>query len=178
MRRLAFGFAAFALATPALAAPDDGGQHLRAQAAACIDARAAEVERVQPSLADGVEFLVVDLCAQPVRLYDRHVANTKLVAQMRSSDNPWSMALQSTVASLPQAARDRIQQQTQDVRATWAKTTVDPDTGELVMPADLGPGFGGPTYESSSDLSADTLTILRPIAAEALLAARTARLGK
>ena len=151
---------------------------MRAQAAACVDARAAAVERAQPSLADAVEFLVVDLCAQPVRLFDRYVTNTKLVAQMRSNDNPWTKALQSTVASLPQAARDRIEQQSQDVRATWAKVTVDPETGELVMPADRGPGFAGPTYEASSDLSADTLAILRPIAAEALLAARTARLGR
>jgi hypothetical protein len=179
MRRLAFSLAALVLAMPALAAPDDGGQHLRAQAFACFQARAAAVERVQPSLADATDFLVLDLCAQPDRLYDRYITNTKLVAQMRSGDNPWSEALQSMGATLPQVSRDRLQQQSQDVRATWAKVTVDPDTGELVMPTDLGADYVGPTSGlTASDISYGAQEVLRPAAAEALLAARTARLGK
>jgi hypothetical protein len=160
--------------------PDPVEQHLRDQALACIRAHAADVERLDERLADAVDFLLDDLCRIEVGNHDRYVSNTALIAQMRNTlsvDYPTlGVSGHVDVAALQAQSMQLMQKQ----RDAWKDAKVDPQTGALIGP----PGATGVSIDEddgdSSAPAADATQTdsLRAAAAQAVLAARTARLAR
>jgi hypothetical protein len=170
----------------AAAPPDAGEQHLRDVALACIKSRAAEVERVETTLTEAADFLLTDLCHDQVMAHARYVANTNLIEKMRSGHNEYTdlFDMMGDRASAVQRARE--QQQIDSVRAEWRTARVDPETGDLIGPAEevartggTGPGSTAEMLEMSTQAALlQPSDSFRAAAGEAVLAARTARLAK
>ena len=160
--------------------PDPAEQHLRDQALACIRTHAAEVERLDERLTDAVDFLLSDLCRIEVGNHDRYVSTTTLIAQMHNTlsvDYPSLMANGHVDVATLQAQAMQLMQKERDA---WKDAKVDPQTGALIGPPGVTGVSSDEDEDDSSTTSADATHTdsFRAAAAEAVLAARTARMGK
>jgi hypothetical protein len=170
------------IAGQASAAGDDAAEaHLRDLALTCIRSHAADVERVEPSLTDSVSFLLDDLCSRELIAHDLFVQNSKLLAEMRSPQSPFAALADMDDENPTKAMRDQTRQQAERTRAAWKSASVDPTSGELNFAdpdAATGSGITMLTIASTRTAGNDPEGIFRAAAADAVLAARTARLDR
>jgi hypothetical protein len=160
---------------------DPAALDLKSLAIACVKSRSAEVERADATLSDAVEFLVADLCHDQVAAYGRFVRNSQRVDLMRET-NPTTIEIASiAMAQMSADQRQKYEAMLQQMqraqeaqREAWQKATVDPETGDIRgAPEDVGGD------DDDEDAPADIMFAgaFRTAAAEAVLAARTARLA-
>jgi hypothetical protein len=187
MSRWWLAAAAMLIAGPAFAdPPDPAEQHLRGLALTCIQANAAAVERVEATMTDAVDFLVKDLCHDQIQTDQRYLSNTELIQQMRSGHSHYTDLFDFMADRATPAERAQAQQQIERVRAEWQTAEVDPITGDLIGPtvetARIDNASGAGMEAEMADLDTrsqmiDPTDTYRAAAAQAVLAARTARLA-
>ena len=174
MRLIVFGAVAALVGCQAMAAePDAAEAHLKSLALDCINSHAAEVERLEPSLSGATTFLVSSLCSAQVAAHDRYVTNSRLLATMRSSPSVIDPGDEAGTNSEKQ-----LRMQMARAQAAWQSASVDPVTGELKAPPEADGGIATYILASGSLPAGRTSETFVAAAAEAVLAARTARLGR
>lgn len=179
MRLVVVGVAASFLGCQAFAAePDAAEEHLKALALDCVRGHATQVDRVSESLTDAATFLVDDLCSPQIATYQRYVINLQLVAQMQASSNSLNDLEDMASASKPEQTKLRAAMDRQV--AYWRAVKVDPATGDIEPPPS---GLNGDAAVNNIAILAnrgagEPPAVFRGAAAEAVLAARTARLAK
>lgn len=154
----------------AIAAPDDAvAGALGQRAESCIQAAVPAVAAQPGSLSEGVDFLVNDLCSVDVHHFDAYRQNARQLAEWRQASQTAPFGLSMGNPS-PETVKSVEAQQLSEV----AKASIDPNTGELIVPPDFTPPLN-PTAMMSLTINADTDSNARfkAFAARALLAART-----
>lgn len=153
-----------------IAASDDAASDALAQRAeACIQAAVPAVAAEPGSLSDGVDFLVNDLCSVDVRHFDAYRQNARQLAEWRKASLTPPFGLSMGNPSIEAVKSMEAAQQSE-----VAKASIDPDTGELIVPPDFSPPLN-PTAMMSLTINADgdPNARFKVFAARALLAART-----
>jgi hypothetical protein len=159
-----------AVSGSAIAASDDTAADALAQRAeACIQAAVPAVAAEPGSLSDGVDFLVNDLCSVDVRHFDAYRQNARQLAEWRKASQTPPFGLSMGNPSIEAVKSVEAEQQSE-----VAKASLDPNTGELIVPPDFSPPIN-PTAMMSLTINADgdPNARFKVFAARALLAART-----
>ena len=159
--------------------PDNGAlQALKSKAEACIGNYADAVERADPNLSDAAAFLVDYICVSEIGAFERYKTNSALLSAMR---NTASEASGWTLYPPGAGSKDQmsvLQAEAQHQMAVYAKASLDPETGEIVLPASAAPGdlsYGG--FMADRDEGVMASSYFRSIAGRAVLKARQSRLA-
>ena len=163
--------------TPALSA-DAAATRLTAAMETCLKSNASSVDQAEPSLFDGANFLIMELCAREVATRQSYLNNTKLLDELRQSANaPVDDRFSRTAEDKLQLEKARA-----DTIAAYAVAFVDPITGELVTPqkpprsfTSLDPAMTQ-IFTRTMDQAGIAPADVRAFAARALLDARMARM--
>ncbi len=164
--------AANAAESPALA-------RLTQKAQNCIRAAVPSVERVEPSLADGATFILHDLCAVEIGNRQRYIQNTTVIDSMKGG-GPFGALLANIPEdpkATPEEKADAAKAKAMMTSGPYDKATLNPDTGEIILPEGSSPGFFGTAFANASAtvLGVEPDPELRALAGRLLLEARLAR---
>jgi hypothetical protein len=110
-----------AVATPA------NGPPVVARAEQCLRDNVATVTAVESDLQSAASFLVTFVCA-------REVAGAVRYERSRAAVSSFVALVSSSPASLVAASRDAANTTTAAAQPKFAMPTVDPETGEIIMP--------------------------------------------
>ncbi len=177
MRLSVLALSALCLSVVPAFAQDSGPGRINARYEACIRANASDAERSHASLSDAALFLTNYLCAPEIDARQKFEQNTALLASQRSMSNlDWNETATASSAAEVEASKKRMREIQAKTKTAYDRAHVDPDTGEIVMPADLEKdlpwtytiNIGGRLGEAPADL--------RRLAGRAVLEARQARL--
>ncbi|MDQ0466210.1 hypothetical protein QO010_004003 [Caulobacter ginsengisoli] len=151
---------------------------LTGKAEACIRAAVPSVERVEPSLADGVTFIVHDLCAVELGNRQRYIQNSALIETMKDGGPFGAMikAMPDDPKATPEQKADAEAARKMMI-GPYDKARLDPDTGEIVYPDGATPGFFGNAFTNiaTTALGNEPDPRMRALTARLLLDARLAR---
>ena len=161
----------------AVAADDPALTRLTQRAQACIRAAAPQVERADASLSSGASFILNNVCAQEIAAHDRYVRGMQMLQMLRTNAFQTDYDDQDA-QSVDAAALKKMRDAQGQMRDAYAKATIDPETGEIVMPAGapvLGSAYA--VFANTGYSNTDTSPELRALAGRELLAARLAHLN-
>lgn len=151
---------------------------LTAKAEACIRTAIPSVERAEPSLKDGVEFIVGNLCVVEIGRRARFIQNTTLIETMKSG-GPYSAMFANYADEFEDSEatpeeKARMAKLKAAMTSPYDKAQVDPDTGEIIFPEGSSsvPWASAMTIAYASIPNQDQR--FRALAADLLLSARLA----
>ncbi len=171
MRLIIFVAAAAVIAGAAHADPT--GERLNKTAEACIRDGAPKVAAQAQGLTDAVSFLIDDLCAQDIRHAEAYARNWGLMSVVQASlPKPKAASAggdKDAATPAPSMAARSI--------AQLAAVTIDPDTGDLIVPGTKSP-LSAPlmlaNWFAGGFANSATHARFRAVAADAVLAVREA----
>ena len=175
-RTIIASLAASAIAATCQAAPLDAtGQAMLGKAETCIKSQAPAAAAVSKSPNDAVSFILEGLCAVEVQRFETYQRNLATLAGWRATPVKPVIAVDPAHPSpLDKTMLDQAAQTTSDL----AKVTIDPETGDMVMP----PGFRAPmdtaTMMNALYRGAEQRARFQAVAASAVLAAEQAAGGR